>query len=78
MIMHPQVKWDTIRSALLKEAPNRHRLYVRAQKFWPEDEKEWCVKNPVTNEWEYVFKILVEDATGVLRVTVSPEEVSTS
>ena len=74
MIMHPQVKWDTIRSALLKEAPNRHRLYVRAQKFWPEDEKEWCVKNPVTNEWEYVFKILVEDATGVLRVTVSPEE----
>ena len=74
MIKHPQVKWDTIRSALLKEAPNRHRLYVRAQKFWPEDEKEWCVKNPITNEWEYVFKILVEDATGILRVTVSPEE----
>ena len=53
--------YDSIRA--LKEAPNRHRLYVRAQKFWPEDEKEWCVKNPVTNEWEYVFKILVEDAT---------------
>lgn len=74
MIKHPQVKWDTIRSALLKEAPNRHRLYVRVQSFWPEDEKQWCVKNPVTNEWEYVFKMLVEDATGILRVTVSPEE----
>ena len=74
MIKHPQVKWDTIRSALLKEAPNRHRLYVRAQQFWPEEVKDWCVKNPVTNEWEYLFKILVEDATGILRVTVSPEE----
>ena len=33
-----------------------------------------AAKNPSTNEWEYVFKILVEDATGILRVTVSPEE----
>ena len=74
MVRHPQVKWDTIRSALLKEAPNRHRLYVRVQKFWPEDETKWCIKDPITKEWEYMFKMLVEDATGILRITISPEE----